>query len=398
MRFAACFFAALLVAAFSVVSAVRSAAHERYLVVWGMESRVFPGDRAGHDFLAVFEVGNQARFGRLVSMLPVLTRSQMAHHANYDMPPNGMLFANDFMAAQSYVFDLRDPRSPHVAASFGDAGPYTHPHSFAYLSNGHELATYQQKGADDTQAGALVELDASGQVVRASDASDPRVEPFIRPYSLQVLEKIDRVVTTSADMMPSESASHVVQVWRLSDLKLLKTVLLPKPTRYKGIQNEDPDEARVLADGRTVLVQTGRCGLYRLDNLTGTDPTAQFVYDLGYRACPGVPLVIGNFWIEPSMSGHCVTALDIRDPSHPREVSRITLGGEAYPHWLGRDPNGQEIVITGFGSLVNRISFASFDPRTGALSLEKRAIEMNRAWPDGWTGPAVPHATLFYRK
>ncbi len=389
-------FLALVIVLLAAPPAGSGATRHRYLVTWGMETNASSGTQAGHDFLAVFEIGDPAHFGRLVAMLPVATRSQLAHHANYALPANGMLFANDFLAAHSYVFDLRNPLKPTVAASFDNAGLYTHPHSFAYLSNGHTLATYQQKGSDDTVAGALVELDRKGGVVRMADASDPQVEPFIRPYSLQILEKIDRVVTTSADMMPSTTDSHVVQVWRLSDLKLLKTVVLPKPPQYKGAASEDPDEARLLSDGSTVLVKTSRCGLYRLNDLAGTDPTAQFVYDFGYRFCAGVPVVIGHYWIEPSMSGHCVTALDVSDPSHPVEVSRLWLGAGASPHWLAREPGGNRIVITGQGSLRNRISFASIDTRTGALKLDRRTISFNRRWPDGWNGSAVPHAALFY--
>ncbi len=363
-----------------------------------METQGYPGDMKGHDFLAVFDIGDPPNFGHLVAMLPVPTASQMAHHANYEIPPNRMLFANDFMAAHSYIFDLTDPRRPRVAASFANAGVYTHPHSFAYLSNGNTLATYQQTGADDTAAGALVELDGNGRLLRASAAADPGIEPFIRPYSLQVLEKIDRVVTTSADMMPSTTSSHVVQVWRLSDLKLLKTVLLPKSPRSKGVANQDPDEARVLVDGKTVLVKTGHCGLYRLNGLAGSNPSAQFVYDLGYRTCSSVPVVIGNYWLEPAMSGHCIVSLDVRDASHPVEVSRLLLDGDAYPHWIAREPGGNRISITGFGSILNRISFATVDPRTGALKLEKQSINFNRKWPDGWNGPAVPHAALFYTR
>lgn len=40
-----------------------------------------------------------------------------------------------------------------------------------------------------------------------------------------------RVVTGSADMMGAQ-VSHVAQVWRLSDLKLLKTLVLPAPPAY----------------------------------------------------------------------------------------------------------------------------------------------------------------------
>lgn len=389
---------ALVLIVLATAPAARSEAPRHYLVVWGMETQGFPGDQKGHDFLATFDIG-ESHFGTLVSMLPVPTRSQMAHHANYEIPANGRLFANDFTAAHSYVFDVRNPRDLRIAASFDNAGPYTHPHSFATLANGNELVTYQQKGADDTAAGALVELDANGHLLRSSDAADPHVEPFIRPYSLQVLENIDRVVTTSADMLPSSIDSSVIQVWRLSDLKLLKTVALPKaPRKVSSVANEDADEARVLADGKTVIVQTSHCGLFRLHDLEGSNPSAEFIYDFGFRSCPGVPLVMGNYWVESSMSGHCLTALDLRDPSHPVETSHLMLGSDAIPHWLAREPGGNHIVITGFGSLLNRISFATLNETTGALSLDKHLIEMNRSWPDGWTGNAVPHAALFYTR
>lgn len=389
---------ALVLMVLATSPAGRSEAPAHYLLVWGMETQGYPGDQKGHDFLATFNIG-ESNFGSLEAMVPVPTRSQMAHHTNYEIPRNGMLFANDFAAAHSYVFDVRNPRDLRIAASFDNAGPYTHPHSFAMLSNGNELVTYQQKGSDDTAAGALVEVDAKGHMLRSSDAADPNVDPFIRPYSLQVLEDMDRVVTTSADMLPSPHDSSVIQVWRLSDLKLLKTVALPKaPRKVSSVANQDADEARVLADGKTVVVQTSHCGLFRLRGLEGTNPNAEFIYDYGFRSCPGVPIVVGNYWVESSMSAHCITALNMRDPSHPLEASHLMLGPDAVPHWLAREPGGNHIVITGFGSLLNRISFATINEETGALSLDKRAIEMNRKWPDGWSGKAVPHAALFYTR
>jgi hypothetical protein len=68
-------------------------------------------------------------------------------------------------------------------STIASAGPYTHPHSFDRLANGHTLATYQFKGERDYAASALVELDNSGHVVRMSDASNTKVDAFIRPYS-----------------------------------------------------------------------------------------------------------------------------------------------------------------------------------------------------------------------
>lgn len=371
-----------------------------YLFVWGMETRdpstaMPPASSMGRDFVAVFDVRpNNRHFGTLLAMLPVGDRGQMAHHTNYEMPADGRLFASDYMSGQNYVIDLTNALRPRIAATFADAGPFTHAHSFARLPNGHTLTTYQFRGKPDREPGALVEIDAAGKIVRASDAADADIEPFIRPYSLVALPKIDRVVTTSADMLPNEKRSHVVQVWRLSDLKLLKTITLPKPRHYADIVSVSATEPRVLEDGKTVLVVTGSCGLYRLSGIEGADPSAQFVYDFGSRAC-GVPTVVGHFWIQATLSSHSLTSLDVSDPARPREVGYLALQSEELPHWVSREPGGNRLVITGYGSLATHALFASVNRRTGALSLDSHNIDFNRRWPDGWKGPAMPHAALF---
>ena len=61
--------------------------------------------------------------------------------------------------------------------------------------------------------------------------------------------------------MKESELSRVVQVWRLSDLSLIKTISLdPGP---RGNEHYDPAEPRVLSDGKTVLVSTFFCGLYQ---------------------------------------------------------------------------------------------------------------------------------------
>ena len=372
----------------------------QYLYAWAMQTTdpttaVPPAESMGRDFLAVFEVGLDAtEFGKLVAMLPAGKRAQMAHHTNYSMPADGFLFASDFRAGEAYVFDVRDPEKPKLSATFGQAGPYTHPHSFAALANGHTLATYQFKGEPDEQAGALVELDRAGRVVRSSDASDSAVDKFIRPYSLEVVPKLDRVVTSSADMLPSDESSHVVQVWRLSDLKLIRSVVLPKSPRFKDAVNKNATEPRLLEDGETVLVVTSSCGLYRLTGLSGDDPGVEFVHDFGYRNC-AVPTVMGHYWIQTAMSGHALVSLDVRDPAHPVDAGTLALRADAVPHWIAGDPAGKRIVITGFGWLATRALFASLDPETGAMKLDSRVLDFAREWPDGWKGAAMPHGVVF---
>lgn len=371
-----------------------------HLYVWAMETRdpstgMPPMASMGRDFLAVFNVrSGSADFGKLIAMLPVGTGARMAHHANYEMPADGRIFASDFMTGKGYVFDVHTPAQPKLVATFADAGPYTHSHSFDRLPNGDTLATFQFKGEPDVAAGALVELDRNGRVVRSSGAADVDIEPFIRPYSLVALPKIDRVVTTSASMLPTDKTTHVIQLWRLSDLKLLNTVRLDRPARFADAIAKSASEPRLLNDGKTVMVVTAGCGLYQLTGVDGAMPQAHYVHDFGFRAC-GVPTVVGHFWIQTGMSGHEVVSLDVSDPAHPREVGRIVLKDDELPHWIGREPRGNRLVITGYGAMSTKVLFARIDPKSGSLTLDRQRIDFVRSWPDHWNGPAMPHAALF---
>ncbi|HEX8756991.1 MAG TPA: hypothetical protein VF745_11685 [Steroidobacteraceae bacterium] len=378
-----------------------------YLFVWAMEAKrpyaptlaLMSPDRAawdrtlglGEDFLAVFDVRPGASFGKLVTMLPV-GRAIMAHHTNYAEPPDDILYANDWMADRTYVLDLRNPSKPRLVRAFGSVGNLSYPHSFAHLSNGNTLATFQYSGGFNHAAGGLVEFDPQGRVVRAASAVAAG-HPNIRPYSLAVVEKLDRVVTGSEDMMGAQ-VSHVAQVWRLSDLKLIRTMRLPQQHDWYYDTAADSSEPRVLADGRTVVVPTVNCGLYLARNLASDHPTLHHIYDFGYRTCE-VPVIAGHFLVETMQSGHAIVSLDLRDPENPREVSRILLPADEYPHWLALEPGGDRLVITGHGALATRVRFATIDRRSGKLTLLPSMIDFTRAWPDGWHGSAIPHGAVF---
>jgi hypothetical protein len=396
-----------------LVGAGSTQRHSHYLFVWGMEAK-YPeatavdtmsfhdsasqmvdamrnGMGLGNDFISVFDVGTDAHsFGKLVAMLPV-GAAAMAHHTSYEMPPDNKLYANDWLADRTYVFNLRDPLHPRLERQFGDVGAYGWPHSFVHLSNGNTLATFQYSGGFNHAPGGLVEFDPSGSVVKTSAAAD-KADPNIRPYSLAVAEKLDRIVTGSTDMMDAQ-ASHVVQVWRLSDLKLLETIPLPASHWYSDAPGES-SEPRLLADGKTVAVSTFNCGLFLMRNLATDAPTIQHVYDFGYRTCE-VPVVAGDFFVQTMQSGHSVVSLDMSDPDHPREASRILLGPDDYPHWLAAEPGGDRIVITGFGTLSTHVLFATINRRTGELKLDPQSIDLTRSWPDGWKGSAIPHGAVF---
>lgn len=396
----------LLVPMFPLIAAAAPGS-SHYLFVWAMEAShphaadtaMTPADISarrerlglGKDFLAVFDVGGGPSFGKLMAMLPV-GEAVMAHHTNYAEPPNGVLYANDWLGNSTYIFDLRDPVHPRLAGKFGSIGAYGYPHSFVYLSNGNMLATFQYSGGFNHAAGGLVEFDPQGRVVRTASAIVPG-NPNIRPYSLAIDEKLNRVVTGSADMMGAQP-SHVAQVWRLSDLKLIKTLPLPPQPDWFYDTAADSSEPRLLADGKTVVVATFNCGLLLVQNLAGDNSSLQHVYDFGYRTCE-VPVVVGNFLVETMQSGHAIASLDMHDPEHPHEVSRILLPPDEYPHWLALEPGGGRLVITGYGALDTKVRFATIDRRTGKLALKSDVIDFARAWPDGWKRSAIPHGAVF---
>ena len=391
--------------------ALAGSAPSHYLFVWAMEASRYHDampmldhgapdlgawrrdQGLGKDFLAVFDVRPGATFGRLVAMRPA-GEAVMAHHTSYAEPSDGRLYANDWLGNRTSVFDLRDPRDPRLVRQFGSVGALGYPHSFVHLANGDTLVTFQYSGGYNHAPGGLVEFDPQGRVVRQASAAVPG-HPNVRPYSLAVSERLDRVVTGSADMMGTQ-VSHVVQVWRLSDLKLLKTMVLPAPPAYYVDPAADASEPRVLADGKTIVVPTFNCGLFLVRKLAGPNPTLEHIYDFGYRICE-VPVVAGHYLVETMESGHAIVSLDLHDPAHPREVSRLLLPPDEYPHWLALEPDGDRLAITGYGALATHVRFATIDRRTGRLRLERASIDFTRAWPDGWQGSAIPHGAVFSR-
>ena len=375
----------------------------RFLFVWAGDA-----DKRESDFLAVIDVDPRSpNYASVVTTLPVGVTGTLPHHTEYEMPATGVLWANGFHTGQTFRFDLRDPTNPRLVGSAGDAGPFSHPHSYARLPNGNVLATFQRRGGSGhAETGGLVELDSDGRVLRYASAAVPAIDSGVRPYSLAVAAAVDRVITTATDMH-LQTRSSAVQIWRLSDLALLQTILLPPGPR--GDENAMSAEPRVLADGKTVIVNTFTCGLYRLHGLTTDSVSAEWVHSTPWQKPPycAVPVVAGNFWLQTSNPDHSVVSLDISDPRRPQEVSRLTLEPNQIPHWIALEPTGDRLVITGYRELESRVLLAKLDRRTGALRLdstfkprggEKPGVDFGRArWPHGETGRAIPHGAVFSR-
>lgn len=391
-----------------------------YLFTWVGDS----AEKAS-DFLAVIDADPaSAKYGRVVTTLPTGAVGTHPHHTEAEMPASGHLLANGFHAGRTWLFDLTEPTQPKILTEFGHRAGYSHPHTFVRLSNGNVLATYQYK-VDSSSAvheggtmtmgtehatGGLVEMDERGVVVRSGSAVDDAIaDKRIYPYSAVELRALDRAVSTTTNMDARDTAStgEWVQLWRLSDLKLLKSFALePGP---RGDEQKFTGEPHVLPDGKSVYIHTFNCGMYLVRGLESASPTATFVKGFQGRDC-GVPILTGHWWLQPVPEAHALLALDITDPEHPREVSSVSLGADVGPHWIAISPSGRRVVLTagGWSSREgNRMYVIDFDPATGTLAIDTRfkdpgsarpGIAMTgRTWPHGFAGTAVAHGTVFSR-
>jgi hypothetical protein len=379
-----------------------------YLFVWC-------GDAAGkgNDFLAVIDADpSSASYGHLITTLATDQQTMRVHHTEYTMPASAMLFANDHDAGRTFIFDLHDPLHPKNATSFTDMAGYMHPHSYVRLPNGHVLATFQHAhhGAADEplgMTGGLVEIDDHGTVIRSAGNADPEFAgALLTPYSLVVLPELDRIVSTNSSMHLEEIFAGVTyQVWRLSDLKLLKTAYFDVgENHYAQIS---PEEPRLAPDG-SILVQTLGCGLERITGVNTDTPTSQLVYTFPGNWC-GVPSIVGHYLVQSAGAMHGLIVLDIANAGKPVEISRLKLTDTYQPHWTAWDTKTQRIVVTSSltpDAPVERLYLMKLDPATGTLTLDDTFRDSDgkvgfgfadRQWPHGWTGSALPHGAVFSR-
>ena len=409
-----------------LVRAHRADAHasnaSSYLFVWTGD-----GDRKASDFLAVLDADpRSSAYGRVVTSAPTGITGGLPHHTEYEFPADGMLLANAWARSQTFLFDLRRPTTPRIVTSFHSAGSYVFPHSFARLPDGHVLGTFQGKGEAYAPPGGLVEMDERGRALRSASAAGLGIADTLAwPYSLVIDAKHDRVVVTMTTMpipewlhAPAGSwrksradsvVTSQVEIWSLSRLQLLHVLALPTPAQSEvtggNTVNDFAAEPRLLPDG-SVYVNTFSCGLYRLTGIDGAAPRAELVYEFPAMAgmyC-AVPAVVGHYWIQtvPALPGLIV--LDIRDPAHPVEVSRLALASRfGMPHWLAADPKGSRVVLTGDDH--GYVLVVDVDPRTGTLAIDSTfrdertgAVGVSldgRTWPHGTVTRAFAHGALF---
>jgi hypothetical protein len=375
-----------------------------YLFVWAGPNGA---DAGGHDFLTVIDAKPDGRrYGDVLASTDVGVPGAMAHHTELALRAGHPFFASDYMTGQIFLLDVTNPLAPRVVTRIDSVPGYRRPHSFARLKSGNVIASMQfgnHSIAGDP--GGLVEFDPKGHILRSSSAADPTFPGArIRPNGVELLPAIDRIVTTSMPM-DDERTADVVQIWRLSDLHLLKTIAVPQVAGDST--GTFPYDARILADGRTAMLNTYYCGLYRLSNLDSDSPKIELVHTLHIAHATGcaVAVVVGHYWVVPAAYGRAVVSLDVTDPAHPVEVSVLQTDSAFYPHWISADPTSDRLVINSADDGDARVLIAHLNQRTGNLTWDdrfrdagstRRGVSFDRAhWPHGSAVHAMAHAALF---
>jgi hypothetical protein len=189
------------------------------------------------------------------------------------------------------------------------------------------------------------------------------------------------------------------QVWRLSDLKLLKTAYFDVgENRYAHVS---PEEPRLGPDG-SIFVQTLSCGVERITGVNTDEPASRLVYTFPANWC-GVPTVVGHYLIQSVPALHGIVVLDIAHGDTLVEVSRVRLNDTFEPHWTGWDAKTQRIVVTGSEA---RLYLLKFDTQVGRVTIDEAFHDADgvpgfnladREWPHGWKGSGLPHGVVASR-
>jgi hypothetical protein len=408
---------------------------EPYLAVWTGDA-----DRQNADFLAVLDADpTSPSYGKVLRTYPVRSRGNEAHALSAVPRADRRVFASGLLTDRTFVFDLRQPlagRLLHVDEP-APGRKLRAPHAATTLPNGHVVVPCSDPAGyrgDPRQLlaepGGLVELDADGGFVREIPAADPDARHLIiAPYGAAVAPEIDRLVTTNAghgytpttqgERMPGIS----VQVWKLDELTLLKTIVLEAGPR--GEENLGPVTARFLHRQPVALVATDQGGgLYASDSIAAATPAFRLVFDFGAGADGGDGAVTPDdrYWVEALGGSSRVAALDVSDPFHPKLASAVRLDRDPLhgddtrrggPHGLTMSADGTRIAVSDYGVDVpglvrdgdHRVYMLRLDPATGRLRVDtgfqdettgEVGVSFDREhWPHGDTGPARPTGMLF---
>ncbi|MGB7373067.1 hypothetical protein [Pontixanthobacter sp.] len=395
-------------------------------------------DEQDQDFVTVLDVDpNSPARGQPLGSVRIGHKASMVHHMEYTAPPKGEpIFMNGHHHELSLIVDIADPANPKIATSFTPPAPLRFPHDYARTTSGTRLVGFLRSEGDSPNPdeatspgnhGGIAEYTMQGELIRTASAAAAGYTKAIRPYAFAQLPQIDRITVTSAPMMET-SWADVIQIYRYSDFKLLHTLDLKVGVDYQGNRVEGINGAgfgqHVLADGSIFLNSYG-CNFYHLTGIDTQAPQLDLVFSVEtdppsdpaqIRGACGIPLLIGQYWIQPIGKKKQLVVLDISDPKSPTEVFRFDTPEGFAPHWMGKDPAGNRLIMGAELGGEQGFYMLRFDTRSGRIEFDPdfadyrsdslfnifRAkstgyISLDREdWPHGATGAAWGHAAVFF--
>jgi hypothetical protein len=418
----------------SLTSPTPRASKKQYLLVWTGDE-----DRRASDFLAVVDATpDSAAYGKVLHTIPVGSTGNEPHHVPTEFFPGGRIIANGFLTSREFTFDVSDPvkgRLIHVDEPDGSR-TLAYGHSFYERPDGTIVSTYQITARTGTPPGGLVLFDHDGKFMREVSASDPQSPCVTLPYGITGKADIDRLVTGTYSMVPYKDdplpKENCLQIWRMSDLKLLQTVMLPKSDRGKTVfaytdGNAMTWEPRFLhGKGNQSVIDTTLQGtLFLCQGVGSKTPKCHLLYDLG-DTIAGVPVITkdNHYYVIPLVFQRRIVVLDISDLSRPKEIDSIGFGFDPsnpkrlrsdIGHFIAINKDETRIAFSAYlfdlpqmemAAGSSRVYMFKFDPRTGHISYDlafrdenDRSVGLDfgerQTWPHGKTGPARPHGMMF---
>ncbi len=395
-------------------------------------------DERDEDFALVLNVDpSSGQRGTAISSLPIGHKASMVHHTEYVAPPKGeAMFMNAHHHELTLLVNFSEPNNLSLAGSIEPPAPLRFPHDYARTRSGTRLVGFlRSEGAapnsDETanpgNHGGIAEYSARGELIRTVSAAVAGQSKAVRPYAFRMVPDLDRFVVTSAPMMES-SWADVIQIYSYSKFELLHTLELEVGIDHRGNAVSGLNGAafglHTLSDGSIFLNSYG-CNFYHLTDIGTAEPNLQLVYSLEtdpeadegrIRGACGVPLLIGDFWVQPVGAKQEVVVLNVADPTSPAEVFRLATPEDFSPHWLGKDPAGNRLILGAELGGEQGFYMLRIDQETGRIEYDpdfadyrsesvfnifreksKGYISLDRSdWPHGSTGPAWGHAAVFF--
>ena len=397
---------------------------------------VFAGDQdeKDPDFLTMMNVDPTSKTrGEPISSVATCHNASMPHHTEYVAPPPGEpIFMNAHHHELSLIVDIQSPKGLVVEKSFKPPASLRYPHDYKRTPTGTRLVGFLRSDGPSPDPsedlipgghGGIAEYTMDGELIRSVSAAVPGLKKAVRPYAFALLPEQDRFLVTSAPMHEN-SWADVVQIYRYSDFTLLHTLDLPVGRLSNGEIQEGSQRAgfgpRVLDDGSVFLNAYG-CAFYHVTDIGTDTPNISMVHTLKTKAAKndsyirgacGIPVRVGDFWVQPVGQSHSVAVLDISDPTAPKEVFHLKTPRTFDPHWLGKDPLGNRLVLGSEQGSEQGFFILRIDEETGALAFDtsfqakQKGLILNRkkdgyvsfdrpVWPHGETGMAWGHAAIF---